>query len=363
MVASNKQTKKTMVKKKDLKIAIVGGSDIGKALSTALVSCGYDVEMVCKEEHKTIKIDNSYVFEIDGDFGKKSFLVPYVTDIEKLSNKKDIIIFATKSHRTVSLASKAVNHLTPKGMIVTMQNVFIVDQLFRLIPDEISVCMVCDFTCKSFNKVTYIKDTNGVTLGSYNKSAINRMKLVGKIFSQFTSVKYTNDIVGFSLGRNIINGAISILGGISGLRLREIMDDRNGRYLFCKIIEESIRLTDKYRIKVVPYNYQLDYYKFVEKSISGWFYRYDIMKMLKKQNRHVKSSTLHSIENKERIEITILLENILHRAKKVRVDMRYLSALYNILKDIESGRRNIDENVFYDPVLVGLSKKIKEKEK
>lgn len=356
MVARNIQTKKTMVKK-NLKIAVVGGSDFGKALSTTLVSCGYDVEMVCRDNHKAIKIDNAYVFEIDGDFGKKSFLVPFVTDIEKLSSKKDIIIFATRSHRTISQVSSAVNYLTPKGTIVTMQNVFIVDQLFKLIPDQISVCMVCDFTCKSINKVTYVKDTNGVTIGSYHKSAVNRMKLIGNIFSQFTSVNYTNDIVGFSLGRNIINGAISILGGVSGLRLRDIMDDRNGRFLFCKIIEESIKLTNKYKIKVIPYNYQLDYYKFVEKSISGWFYRYDIMKMLKKQNKNVKSSTLHSIENKERIEITLLLENILHRAKKVRVDMKYLSAIYNILKDIESGKRNVDSNVFYDPVLVGLNKK------
>lgn len=356
MVASNGQTKKTMVKK-NLKIAVVGGNDFGKALSTALVSCGYDVEMVCRADHKAIKIDNAYVFEIDGDFGKKSFLVPFVTDISNLSSKKDIIIFATRSYRTISLVSSAVDFLTPKGTIVTMQNTFTIDRLFRLIPDQISVCMVCDFTCKSLNKVTYVKDSNGVTIGSYHKSAVNRMKLIGKIFSQFTTVNYASDIVAFSLGRNIINGAISILGGISGLRLRDIMDDRNGRFLFCKIIEESIRLTNKYKIKVVPYNYQLDYYKFVEKSISGWFYRYDIMKMLKKQNRNVKSSTLHSIENKERIEITILLENVLYRAKKVRVDMRYLSALYDILKDIESGNRNVNNNVFYDPVLVGLSKK------
>lgn len=356
MVAKNRQAEKSTVKK-DLKIAVIGDSDIGKALSTTFVSCGYDVEIVCRDNHKTIKIDNSYVFEIDGDFGKKSFLVPFVTAIENLSSKKDIIIFATKSHETVNLVSKAVDYLTPKGTIVTMQNIFIVDQLFRLVPSEVSVCMICDISCKSFNKVTYVRDSNGITFGSYHKSAINRMKLVGKIFSQFTSVKYAKDIVGFSLGRNIINGAISILGGISGLRLKDIMDDRNGRFLFCKIIEESINLTNRYKIKVVPYNYQLDYYKFVEKSISGWFYRYGIMKMLKKQNRHVKSSSLQNLEDKERLEITILLENIITRSRKVRVDMKYLKTLFGILKEIEDGQRNVDSNVFYDPILVELSKK------
>lgn len=356
MVANNKQLKQKIAKK-DLKIAVVGGGNIGKALSTTLVSLGYDVELVCRDNHRAIKIDNSYAFEIDGDFGHKSYLVPFVTKIEKLTTKKDIIIFTTKSFDLVNRVGKAISQLTPKGSIVTIQNVFTIDQLFKLIPDEVSVCMMCDFASLTIKKVTYVRDTNGITLGCYNKKAINRMKLIGKIFSEFTRVEYTNDVMGFTLGRNIINSAISILGGISGLRLKDILNDRNGRFLFCKIIEESIQLSKKYKIKVIPYNYQLDYYKFVDKSISGWFYRYGIIKLLKKQNGNIKSSALHDLENKERTEITSLIDRLLDKAKKANLKLKYLSTLNGILKEIEEDKRNIDADVFYDKKLIDLDRR------
>ncbi|MGN0961390.1 MAG: ketopantoate reductase family protein [Christensenellales bacterium] len=347
---------KTKLTKKDLKIAIVGGGNIGKALSTTLVSLGYDVELVCRENHRAIKIGNAYAFEIDGDFGHKSYLVPFVTNIEQLTTKKDIIIFTTKSFDMLNRVGKTLTKLTPKGMVVTIQNAFTIDRLLKLIPDEISVCMICDFASLTVNKITHIRDTNGVTLGVYNKKAINRMKLVGKIFSEFTKVEYTNDIFGFTLGRNIINNAIAILGGISGLRLKDILNDRNGRFLFCKIIEENVKLINKYKIKIIPYNYQLDYYKFVEKTISGWFYRYNIIKLLKKQNGNIKSSALHDLENNEKTEITSQMDRLLNMASKAKLNLKYSGELNNILKEIESGKRNIDSNVFYDKKLVELDK-------
>ena len=77
---------------KHLKIAIVGGGNIGKTLATLLVSAGYNVEIVSRQTKCTVKIDNKFLCEIAGDFGHKSYLVSYVDSIEKLSSKKDIII-------------------------------------------------------------------------------------------------------------------------------------------------------------------------------------------------------------------------------------------------------------------------------
>lgn len=350
---------KSKILKKDLKIAIVGGGNIGKALSTMLVSHGYDVELVCRDNHRAIKIDNSYAFEIDGDWGHKSFLVPFVTKIEYLSTKKDIIIFTTKSFDMINRVTKSLPILTPTGMIVTIQNVFSIDKLWKLIPDASSVCMMCDFASMTVNKVTHIKDANGITLGVYNKKAINRMKLFGKIMSEILDVNYTKDIVGFVLGRNIINSAISILGGISGMRLKEILDDRNGRFLFCKIIEESVALVKKSKIEIVPYNYQLDYYKFIDKSIGGKLYRCGILRLLRKQNGNIKSSALHDLENNEKTEITSLVDRVIESAERLGVKMVYLPVLNKMLKEIEEGKRTINDNAFYDKELINIYNKTK----
>ena len=252
------------MKKAEVKIAVVGGGNVGKVLSTTLISLGYDVELVCRDKHRAIRIDNSYAFDIKGSFGDKSYLVPFVSSIDELSSKKDIIIFATKSYDMLNRVSSCMHKLTPKGMVVTIQNSYSINKLYNLIPPEASVCMYCDFACKNIDKVTYVKDFNGVTLGVYDKKAINRMKLLKRIFDDFTKVSITKDIVGFTMGRNIINGAISLLGGISGLKLKDILKCHKGRKLFCKVIEESYNVCRRHRIDVIPYNNQLDYEKFVK---------------------------------------------------------------------------------------------------
>ena len=115
--------------KRNIKIAVVGGGNVGRVLSVLLSSAGFDVQMVCRDNHKAIKIDNSYAFEVCGDFGRKSYLVPFVTSLDKLTEKKDIIIFATKSFDMLNRVGECLGHLTPKGTIVTIQNSYSIDKL------------------------------------------------------------------------------------------------------------------------------------------------------------------------------------------------------------------------------------------
>jgi len=329
------------MKKDQIKIGIVGGGNIGRFLSTMLMSCGYDVELVCRSNHKAIRIDNSYAFEIKGDYGDKSYLVPFVESIDKLSSKKDIMIFATKSFDMLDRINGCMHKLTPKGMIVTIQNIFSIDKLYDLIPPESSVCMICDFACMKIKKVTYVKNFRGVTLGVYNKKAVSRMKLLAKVLSCCFEVHIAKDFVGFAMGRNIINGAISILGGISGLKLDKLLSSYKGRKLFYKIIEEAYKVCKKYRIDVIPYNNQLDYERFVSKTISGAVYRHKIFKVLRKQNGHIKSSALDNLEHGERTEIRCLMDTIINYGKKTNTKIECIKLLDETLKEIEQGKLNI----------------------
>ena len=337
--------------KKKLKIGVVGGGNMGRVFSTLLISLGYDVELVCRSNHRAIKIDNSYAFEVNGDFGDKSYLVPFVTSIDELTSKKDIIIFATKSFDMLERVNTCFHKLTPKGMIVTIQNVYSIDKLSGIIPPESSVCMICDFACETVGKTTNVINSNGVTLGVYNKKALARMNLLADILDEIMPVYITTDIVGFTMGRNIINGAISLLGGISGLRLNEILGIRRGRYLFCKVIEECVQVCKRFRINIIPYNFQLDYTKFCCKNINGWLYRRRIIRVLKKLNGHIKSSALHELERGERTEIRCLVDAMLCYGARAKIEMKYLKALDEILSEIESKKRRINRNVLYDEKL------------
>ena len=329
--------------KKDnvISIGIVGGGNIGRTLSVLLKSQGYDVEVVCRTNHRAIKIDNSYAFEIKGDFGDKSYLIPFVKSIEELSSKKDIIIYTTKSYDMINRVSKSLRFLKPTGTIVTIHNIYSIDKLYNLIPPESSVCMVCDFACKTVDKITYVKNSNGVTLGVYNSKAINRMKLVKRVLGSIMKVHTTKDIVGFCMGRNIINGAISVIGGLSGLNLAEILSCKEGRYLFCKGILEAYCVCNRFKINVIPYNDILDYKKFCESSISGILYRHNILKLLRNNNGDVKSSALDDLENNRKTEIMGVVETMLAYGKNTNSCTKTIEYLGNMLSEIENNKRAI----------------------
>lgn len=345
-----------MESKENVKIAIIGGGNVGRVLSTLFASNGYDVEVVCRNE-KGIKINNSLAFEIAGDFGNVSYLVPYVNSIENLTSKKDIIIFATKSFDMLKRAEKSISKLNQKGMIVTIQNVFSIDKVMGLIPSQNSVCMVCDFACETTNNITHVFDSYGITLGVYNKDAIDKMNLLKNILKPIINTHITKDVIGFTMGRNIINGAISFLGGISGLKLKEILKNKQGRFLFCKLINEAVQICKKWRINIIPYNNQLDYDKFTKKGLIGYLYRRDIINMLIKQNGNIKSSALHELEHGEKTELRCMLSSIINYGNKTKLQFDYILTADKILAEIESGDRRIGVDNFYADKFLKLKEK------
>lgn len=343
------------MRKSQIKIGIVGAGSVGNFFSVMLASHGFDVELVRRQ--KGIMIDNSCIIDIKGDFGNKSYLIPIVNTYEDFTSKKDFIIVCTKTFDAIDLLKPLQKHLTKNGAIVTIQNIFFIDKLLTIIAPEKSICMHIDFNCETIDQVVRVLDYGGVTLGVYNKGAFEKMKVFENILNQFLDVDIVTDVFGFVMGRNIINGAISLLGAISGLRLGNLLNDRNGRYLFVKLIEESVRVCNKYRIKIQPYNCQLDYYKFLERSFSGMLYRFKIIKALKKNNKNIKSSALDDLEMNRQTELDFLIESLISSGERFKIDIRYLKTLNEIFKEIKQGKLRISDNVFYDKRLINIKEK------
>ena len=332
---------------KDIKIGIIGNGPVGQAFSVSLASAGYDVEVAGRRQ-RGIEIDKAFVYEIIGDFGDKTYLINVVNDISQFKEKKDIIIIATRLFDTPKAAKNAMSMLNPDGAIVTIQNWICLDKVMKAIPAENSVGMVLNFTCMLHEDVVRVIDTNGIDIGVYDKNAFDKLIMVKEVFSSFCTVDTTNDIIGFVLSRNVLNSAIALLGALSGLRLGEFLSIRQGRKLFCKYIIESMTILNKLNIKVMPYNNHLDYYKFIENSISGFLYRREIIKLLKKNNRHIKSSALEEIESGKRCELEQVLTGIVAHARVLGLKTKYLNASYEILKEIIDGKRCITPEIFKD---------------
>lgn len=339
----------------DLKIGVVGTGSLGPTLAVELASNGYDVELVASGEG--VHIDDSMAFHIMGDFGDKTYLVPIVNSIDEFTTKKDFIILATKAFETVDIVESALSMLTPVGAIVTIQNVFSLDRIFKLIPPEKCICLYLDIFTTTLPTGRKVVDSGGITLGVYDKAVFPMMQVFEKIMKESCETHVTSNVWGYLLSRNIMNATISALGAISGLKLGDILENYNGRYLFNRLIEEGYTMLRKFRIKILPYADKLDYELFISKSLKGRLYNHKMIKIIRKNNKDIRSSILYDLEHGRRTEIEYVMGSFIKYGDRLKFNIPYTRAIYTMLKQIENGTRGIVPDAFYDPSLVCIDKK------
>ncbi len=338
-----------------IKIGVIGAGSVGLVFSVLLLEKGYDVEVVGKRKNY-IETDNNIVCDIKGDFGNNCCLVDCLGALSEFTSQKDIIIVSTKMYDAVQGAKQAMQFLKEDGAIVTIQNMFNIDEIMGAIPHKNSVCAHLDFSCAKNNNSIHVKDNAGLTLGIYSQEAYGALQLVENVFGNIVETRLTNDIFGFVLSRNIVNAGISALGAISGLTLGEILNDRNGRYLFVKMIFEGVKVFQKAKINILPYNNQLDYYLFVKNNFKSKLYRYKILRALMLNHRKLRSSACIDLQNNRPTELKYILVKLIKFAEKHDVNIAYTNAICEMVKEIEKGERRIDKNAFYDQKLLEIGR-------
>ena len=329
-----------------MKIAVIGGGNIGRVFGVML-SEHHDLKLVESKVPKTISIDNFSLYNLTGDFGSKSQLVQVVDKIENLDNDLDVVFVCTKLFDGINVLKKVREKIKPTGAIVTIQNMFWIDRVSAIIKPENAVFMVLDFCTVTKDNITYIKNTEGIRLGIINKDAYPKLTMVTEILEKICHVEQISDIMGFTLGRNILNIAISLLGGATGLNLGQILSDKILRKIFIEIIFEGMQLFSSFNVKILPYHEKLDYYMFMQKTFKGILYRHRIIKILKKNNSRVCSSILYNLErNRKNCEVLTVVKSFISHAQLKKIKIPHISTLYQIIIDIKDGKRRINKNIY-----------------
>lgn len=332
----------------DKKIAIIGGGNVGRALGVKLDVLGHDVTIVESNLPKTICIDEYVMYNITGDFGDHSHLVKVRCNVSQLDDDYDIIFVCTKLFDGVDVLKKCRDKIAPNGAIVTIQNMYWIDRVSTIINPANAVFLHMDFSCFPFGEKTRVIDQDGIKLGIISKDAYPQMQMVSDVIKRICLVEQVKDIIGFSLGRNIINIAISLLGGVSGKTLGRILSDPKGKKLFVEVIKESIELFQALAINIQPYNDQLDYYLFTKDSPEGKKYRKRILKILKNNNYNVSSSILFDLEYGKKSEILTVVKTFIKHAQIKRIRIPHIVALYKMTNEIIQGKRRIENRAFND---------------
>ena len=102
-----------------MKIVVIGTGGVGGYFGGRIAKAGYDVTFVARGKHlEAIKKNGLYIKSISGDFK----LTPKITDVLNSITNPDLIILGVKSWQVLDVAQQIRPILTPKTMVLPLQN-------------------------------------------------------------------------------------------------------------------------------------------------------------------------------------------------------------------------------------------------
>ncbi len=328
--------------KNKLKIGIIGPGAVGGVLSTLLAHKGFNIELTKKiKSDNEVVIDNTVYFDVTGEFGDFSCLVPYV-EYNNFSDKKDIIFVCTGAYHFDRCLQDAVKQLTPNGVIVAIHNVITMDELVKYIPVNKIVMWYIDWNSVRVNKREFFVYTKGDNhIGAFTSKLDMPLLTIQKVLNTISNTVVEQDFPAFMFSRFMLDSSLMCLGALTGRSVGGFLSVKQGKKVFIELIREQVEILRQANIPVLPYQGVFDYEKFEANTVSGIFYRKKMIERLIKQNGHIVSRVLRRIESNKRSEIDWLIGKSVQNALKYKVKAPYCNALYECLKQIEAKERTI----------------------
>lgn len=325
-----------------MRIALIGAGAIGGSIAACIAKQGYDLTVVAKYEEYASLIENQGI-EITGVKGNFVQKIKAVAKVSQLTGKFDIVFVATKAYDVKENLLSLLSYLKENTSVVSLQNGICTDLYQEVVGKDRTVGCVVGYGATMHQKGKIeITSTGNFVIGSIAKTFKGDLKEVQTCLNTTFETIISDDIYSNLYSKLIINSCITSLGALTGLNLGEMMKIKKIRVIFLKIIDEAIAVANANHIQVPPYGGKLDYYKLYQrKSKFGNFINHLIIQIVGKKYRHLKSSSLQSLQRGQKTEIDYFNGYIVSLGKQVQVPTPINEKLVQMIKEIELHQRKI----------------------
>ena len=325
-----------------MRIALIGAGAIGGSIAACIAKQEYDLTVVAKYEEYASLIENQGI-EITGVKGNFVQKIKAVAKVSQLTGKFDIVFVATKAYDVKENLLSLLSYLKENTSVVSLQNGICTDLYQEVVGKDRTVGCVVGYGATMHQKGKIeITSTGNFVIGSIAKTFKGDLKEVQTCLNTTFETIISDDIYSNLYSKLIINSCITSLGALTGLNLGEMMKIKKIRVIFLKIIDEAIAVANANHIQVPPYGGKLDYYKLYQrKSKFGNFINHLIIQIVGKKYRHLKSSSLQSLQRGQKTEIDYFNGYIVSLGKQVQVPTPINEKLVQMIKEIELHQRKI----------------------
>ncbi len=336
---------------RDPSILIVGAGAVGGITAVLLKKNGYDVTIVAKHSRYAEKIITEGI-SVSGAAGTFTEVVPAVTSMAEVNEKKNIVFLAVKANDLGNAAKEALPLLADGGYMVSMQNGICEYELASIAGKERTVgCVVGWGATMSSPGILEMTSKGDFLIGYFDRKPDEDLNRLAEIMGSVAPARATSNIVGHRYSKLIINSCITSPGAACGLYLGQMLSIARMRNIFIKIIREAVAVANAMNITIEVFGGKLDFYKFIEKE--GWLadFKRDVMiRVIGFKYRRLKSSSLQSLERGKQTEISYLNGFIADTAEKFNIPVPVNRKITEIVKMIEQGHLSIGIDNFDDPL-------------
>jgi 2-dehydropantoate 2-reductase len=324
------------------RFVVVGPGAIGGATAALLARAGNDVTLVCKDPALAARVTKEGL-RIRGARGDASVRMPAVAAVESLTGEFDYALIAVKAPDLPDAARRLLPFLRPDSLVVSMQNGICVDALAGVVGAVRTVgCVVGWGSTMLAPGDINVTSTGELLIGTAAGDDDARLQTLQKALDSVAATLIVKDIFCHLYSKLIINSCITSVGALCGLPMGRMLVRRDARSLFVAIMREAIQVADALGLDVPPYAGRLDYYSFLRGSSPlAALRRSLLLRLIGFKYRHLRSSSLQSLERGRKTEIDYFNGYIARRGKETGVPTPVNSAIVAQVKEIEAGTRTV----------------------
>jgi len=324
------------------KVGVVGAGAIGGICAAYIKNAGIDVQIVSRnlEHAKKIMAEGITVSGIKGNLNVK---MDAVSRVEDMATNRDIVLLGVKATGMIEVARKMIPYLKPDSMVVSLQNGFCEDALAEILGRKRVIGCITGWGATMHSPCSLEMTSSGdFIVGNIDNDEDSRLTQVQTILNYVLPTKISNNILGDLYAKLIINSCITSVGAVCGLYLGEMLSKKRVRFIFFKIMEEALEVAKALDIKVEILAGKLDYHTFLEsRGFLSDIKRHLSLRVIGFKYRKLKSSSLQSLERGRETEIDYLTGFITANAKKYSISTPVNNQVYQMVKEIERGKREI----------------------
>ena len=337
-----------------MKVAVVGAGAVGGWIGGRMAEAGTRVTLIDAWPEHVIAMNTRGLTIVEG--GSQSTIAVdalHVSQTQALRKAPvDIAFICTKLYDTDWASALIAPYLAPGGFIVTLQNGLVEERIAARVGWERTVGCIGGGLYVGLRGPGQIQrsrksgDTRSAAfaVGEVHGRVTPRIERVRDLLMAADQTKVTTNLWGERWDKLVTNCMMSVLGGISGLPLRELHADQSARCVMTHLAAEAIVLGQRcgflsgsvYGLEAGSWVSAAQGDKGAQKATDTAFDA--IHSMLEAGAR---SGTAQDLAADRQTEIDYMNADIVERARKVNLAVPTHEALVNIFRRIERGESSI----------------------